>query len=312
LPRLASAGFALYKRGTARIRSRSADDSAGFERFSLSALQAILFAVLQGVTELFPVSSLGHAVILPKLLGWQLDQRGEDFLPFLVVLHAGTAAALLLYFWRDWYHIALAVLGRGDPASRAGNLRLLALVVTGTIPAVIVGFALERPLRVLFGTPLVAAAFLVANGVVLFAAERLKRGGGAPLATLDAKKAFMIGLWQCLALIPGISRSGVTMVGGLLAGLHHKEAAHFSFLLATPIIAGAAVLEVPKLMHAGAGGGLGAVALLAGLVAGLTAYLSVAFLMRYFGKHDFEALDPFAYYCAAAGALALGLLLFVV
>jgi len=279
----------------------------------VSALQAILFAVLQGVTELFPVSSLGHAVILPKLLGWQVDQRGRDFLPFLVVLHAGTAAALLLYFWRDWIDIARAVLGIGNPSERAAHLRLLALVVVGTIPAVVIGFSLEKPLRALFGTPLVAAAFLVANGVVLFAAERLKRSGGAALATLDAKKALVIGLWQSLALIPGISRSGATMVGGLLSGLHHKEAAHFSFLLATPIIAGAAVLEVPKLMHASeAGGGLGPVAVLAGLAAGITAYASVAFLMRYFGKHDFEALDPFAYYCAAAGMVSLALLLFVV
>ena len=279
----------------------------------MSALQAILFAVLQGVTELFPVSSLGHAVILPKLLGWQVDQRGRDFLPFLVVLHAGTAAALLLYFWRDWIDIARAVLGIGNPSERAAHLRLLALVVVGTIPAVVIGFSLEKPLRALFGTPLVAAAFLVANGVVLFAAERLKRSGGAALATLDAKKALVIGLWQSLALIPGISRSGATMVGGLLSGLHHKEAAHFSFLLATPIIAGAAVLEVPKLMHASeAGGGLGPVTVLAGLAAGITAYASVAFLMRYFGKHDFEALDPFAYYCAAAGVVSLALLLFVV
>jgi len=277
----------------------------------LSALQAILFAILQGVTELFPVSSLGHAVILPKLLGWQVDQRSESFLPFLVVLHLGTAAALLIYFRRDWWEIALALLGRGAASERAANLRLLVLVVVGTVPAAIVGFALERPLRALFGSPAVAAAFLVANGVVLYAAERLKRRGGAPLASLDAKGAFLVGLWQCLALIPGLSRSGATMVGGLIAGLHHKEAARFSFLLATPIIAGAGVLEVPKLMHAGAGD-MGALALLAGLSAGVTAYLSVAFLMRYFGKHDFEALDPFAYYCAATGALALLLLLFVV
>ena len=277
----------------------------------MSAIQAILFAVLQGVTELFPVSSLGHAVILPKLLGWQLDQRGEGFLPFLVVLHLGTAAALLIYFWRDWWDIALALVGRGERARRTADLRLLVLVVAGTVPAALVGFVLERPLRALFGSPLVAAAFLVANGILLFAAERLKRRGGAALASLDAKGAFAIGLWQCLAFIPGISRSGATMVGGLLAGLHHKEAAHFSFLLATPIIAGAGVLEVPKLLHAGAGG-IGGLALLAGLCAGVTAYLSIAFLMRYFGKHDFEALDPFAYYCAGAGALALALLVLVV
>ena len=279
----------------------------------MSALQAILFAVLQGITELFPVSSLGHAVILPALLGWRVDQRAEDFLPFLVVLHVGTAAALLAYFWREWIDIALAVLGLGDRARRAAHLRLFQLIVVGTIPAVIVGFTLEKSLRVLFGSPLVAAVFLVVNGVVLFAAERLKRGGGAGLETLTVKSAVMIGAWQCLALIPGISRSGATMVGGLLASLHHKEAARFSFLLATPIIAGAAALEVPKFMRAHAeGGGLGSLAVLSGIAAGVTAYISIAVLMRYFGKHDFEALDPFAYYCAAAGAASLAVLLFVI
>ena len=279
---------------------------------SLSSIQAILFAILQGITELFPVSSLGHAVVLPALLGWKVDQRAPDFLPFLVVLHLGTAAALLAYFWREWIDIALAVLGLGARAKRAAHLRLFWLIVVGTIPAVIVGFSLERPLRTLFGTPVVAAVFLIVNGVVLFAAERLKRSGGAPLSNLNWRSALMIGVWQCSALIPGISRSGATMVGGLIAGLHHKEAARFSFLLATPIILGAGVLEVPGLLHAQpAGGGLGPLALGAGIAAGVTAYLSVAFLMRYFGKHDFEALDPFAYYCAAAGAISLALLVFV-
>jgi len=278
----------------------------------LSAIQAILFAILQGITELFPVSSIGHAVVLPALLGWTVDQRAPDFLPFLVVLHLGTAAALLAYFWREWIDIALAVLGLGARDEREARLRLFWLIVVGTIPAVIVGFAFEQRLRVLFGTPVVAAAFLIANGVVLFAAERLKRGGGAPLSTLSWRSALMIGIWQCGALIPGISRSGATMVGGLIAGLHHKEAARFSFLLATPIILGAGTLEVPKLLHGQpSGSGLGPLALGAGVAAGVTAYLSVAFLMRYFGKHDFEALDPFAYYCALAGAISLGLLVFV-
>jgi undecaprenyl-diphosphatase len=276
----------------------------------LSALQAILFAVLQGITELFPVSSLGHAVVLPALLGWRIDQQAPDFLPFLVVLHVGTATALLLYFWREWIDIAAALLGLGDRARRASHLRLLWLIVVGTIPAVLLGFTLEKPLRHLFGSPLVAAAFLVVNGVVLFVAERLKGRRSAPLESLTWRSALAIGVAQCAAFIPGISRSGATMVGGLLAGLHHKESARFSFLLATPVILGAAVLEVPKLLHAPqAGNGLGALALGAGLAAGITAYLSVAFLMRYFGKHDFEALDPFAYYCGAAGLLSLVLLL---
>jgi undecaprenyl-diphosphatase len=278
----------------------------------VSALQAILFAILQGVTELFPVSSLGHAVILPELLDWHVNQDAKDFLPFLVVLHLGTATALLLYFWREWLDILLALIGLGDPARRSDNLHLLRMIVVGTIPAVIVGFALEHFLRLLFGSPKIAACFLIGNGVLLFAAERLKRGSGASIATLTWRAAIAIGLWQCLALLPGISRSGTTMVGGLLAKLHHKEAARFSFLLATPIILGAAALEVPKLIHSGElGNGLSNVALGAGASAGITAYFSIAFLMRYFGKHDFEALDPFAFYCIIAGAGALGLMTFV-
>jgi undecaprenyl-diphosphatase len=278
----------------------------------LSALQAILFAVLQGITELFPVSSLGHAVVLPRLLDLPIDLRAHDFLPFLVVLHVGTATALLIYFWRNWIDIALAIFGLGNPAERPEHLRLFGLVVIGTIPAVILGATLRKPIGVLFGTPEVAAAFLIVNGIVLFAAERLKRGGGEPLRTLTWRGAIMIGLWQSLALIPGISRSGATMVGGLIARLHHKEAARFSFLLATPIIFGAAVHEVPSLIREKTiGNGLAPLALISGVAAGVTAYLSVAFLMRYFRKHDFEALDPFAYYCFAAGAVSLGLMLFV-
>jgi undecaprenyl-diphosphatase len=283
----------------------------------MTAFQAIFTAILQGISELFPVSSLGHAVILPALLGWQIDQHSPSFLPFLVVLHLGTAAALLLYFWRDWIQLLLAVLGRPTERPREDELRLLVLIVIATIPAAVVGLVLNKFLRGLFGVPSVAAVFLIVNGFVLFAGERLKRrgtGASADLAALRWRGALMIGLWQCAALIPGISRSGVTMVGGLLAGLHHKEAARFSFLIAAPIIIGAAVLEVPKLLHhdGATGGGITGLAIVAGIVAGITAYLSIAFLMRYFKTHDFEALDPFAWYCWAAGAVSLALLYFVV
>ncbi|HYM31349.1 MAG TPA: undecaprenyl-diphosphate phosphatase [Candidatus Cybelea sp.] len=279
----------------------------------MSTLQAILYAVLQGITELFPVSSLGHAVVLPRLLDWGLDQKSPHFLPFLVVLHLGTALALLIYFWRDWIGLALGVLGLGDPAARPAMRRLFVLLVVGTIPAVVLGFTLEKFFRTLFGSPPVAAAFLIVNGFLLFAGERLRRQGQS--GTLDGltwRGALAIGFWQCTALIPGISRSGATMVGGLLAGLHHEQSARFSFLLATPIIAGAGALEVPHLLHGAAdGASLSSLAWLAGAVAGVTAFLSVAFLMRYFRGHDLQALDPFAWYCWAAGGLSLVLLLFV-
>lgn len=277
----------------------------------MSEFQAIFMAILQGMTELFPVSSLGHAVVLPRLLGWSVDQSAAYFLPFLVVLHVGTATALLLYFWRDWIGLLLGVLGRGSADERRAQWRLLFLIVVATIPAVILGFLLEHRFRTLFGAPVAAAVFLLVNGGLLFVGERLRRrAGDRQLGDMGWGGALLIGLMQSTALIPGISRSGATMVGGLLIGLRHQAAAHFSFLIATPIIMGAAVLEVPKLMREGAH--INGIAWVAGLVAGITAYLSVAFLMHYFKRHDFEALDPFAYYCWAAGAIALGLIWFVV
>ena len=283
----------------------------------MTTLQALLIAILQGTTELFPVSSLGHAVVLPALLGWSIDQHAPDFLPFLVVLHVGTATALLVYFWRDWAGIALAVLGFATQEERAYGRRLLLLIIVATIPAAIVGFTLEKWLRGLFGSPLVAASFLIVNGILLFTGERLRRRaveltGTRPLEELGMLDALIIGIWQCTALIPGISRSGATMVGGLLRGMHHDASAHFSFLIATPVIAGAAVLEIPKLLHHADGApGLTGLSVAAGIVAGVTAWISTAILMRYFKRHDFEALDPFAYYCIAVGAVSLVLLLLV-
>lgn len=282
----------------------------------MTYLQAIFFAVVQGVSELFPVSSLGHAVVLPALLGWHIDQDSPHFLPFLVVLHVGTATALLIYFWREWWGLLTALLGRGEAVSE--GRRLIALLVIGTLPAVVLGFLFEHRLRHLFGSPVAAAAFLVVNGFLLFGGERLRRRALAAsdrrqLADAGWRDALAVGLWQTTAFLPGISRSGATIVGGLLAGLRHEDAARFSFLLATPVIAGAAVLEIPKLLHAPAaagGAGLGAGLLwLSGLVAGVMAYASTAFLMRYFRRHEENpALDPFAYYCWAAGALSLLLL----
>ena len=277
----------------------------------MTALQALLFAAIQGITELFPISSLGHAVVIPRLFGWSVDQQSPSFLPFLVVLHVGTAIALLGYFWRDWLGFLQAILGAMAPAEVKSQRRLLGMLIIGTIPAVIVGFALEHALRNLFGSPPIAAAFLIVNGVVLLVGERLRTRDikAEDLRTLDdlnVVDALMIGICQCTALIPGISRSGATMVGGLLRGLSHAAAAHFSFLLATPIIAGAAVLEVPKLIrHGTAESGMTALALLAGIVAGITAWLSVFILMRYFKRREFEALDPFGYYCIAFGASVL-------
>jgi undecaprenyl-diphosphatase len=278
----------------------------------MSAWTALLIAVLQGVTELFPVSSLGHAVILPALLGLGVDQDSPSFLPFLVVLHLGTALALLLYFWRDWVGI---LLGLFDQGRRRDSVRLLVLIIVATIPAVIIGLALEKPLRHLFATPLIAAAFLLANGFLLFAGERLRRGRRTAshsaageldeIGRVGIKGALAIGFWQCLAFLPGISRSGATLVGGLLGGLSHRASAHFSFLIATPVILGAAILEIPKMLHQSNARESVAISLIGFVAAGLAAFISIAVLMRYFRKSEVEALMPFAWYCWVAGAGAL-------
>ena len=273
----------------------------------MTLAQALIIAVLQGMTELFPVSSLGHAVIIPALFGWPIDQKGPEFLPFLVVLHLGTATALVAYFWRDWLGFALALMGKGPDVQT--ERRVFFLVCVATVPAIVLGFALEHPLRALFGTPLVAAIFLMVNGGILYFGERIKHRGAKSLDQIGIKAALAIGACQALALIPGISRSGSTMVGGVLAGLRHKDAARFSFLLATPVIAGAGVLEVPKLLHQWGQGHTSLSAMvLAGIVAGITAYFSTAFLMRYFRKNEVEALDPFAWYCWGIGGVAIILL----
>jgi undecaprenyl-diphosphatase len=276
----------------------------------MTLLQALIIAVLQGATELFPISSLGHAVVLPTLLGWPINQKSPEFLPFLVVLHLGTATALLLYFWRDWLGFASALFGKGKTAAIKRERRIFRLICIATVPAVVLGFALEHILRGFFGSAVLAAAFLIVNGFILFIGERVKHAGRKNLEDISWTTALIIGACQALALIPGISRSGATMVGGVLAGLTHKEAARFSFLLATPVIAGAGVLEVPKLLHmrdiVAADGGL---MVLAGFVAGATAWVSTYLLMRYFKKEEIDALNPFAYYCWAAGVLSLIVLL---
>jgi undecaprenyl-diphosphatase len=274
----------------------------------MTAFYAFTLAIVQGVTELFPISSLGHAVILGPLFGWPVDQKAPEFLPFVVILHVGTATALLLYFWRDWLFVLRGLTGRGEGASEAR--RLFLMIVVATLPAVVIGLVVEKLVRGMFASPFLAAMFLVVNGFLLLAGDKLRRQGtaaraGLGLESLDVRGALAIGVWQCFAFVPGISRSGAAMVGGLVAGLAYSEAAHFSFLIATPVIAGAAVLEIPKML-ALPGHGISGLALAAGVVAGITAYLSTAFLMRYFRRHSFDdAMVPFAIYCWVAGVIAM-------
>jgi undecaprenyl-diphosphatase len=275
----------------------------------ISYFQAAMLGLLQGVSELFPVSSLGHSVILPKLAGWNIHQNDKFFITFLVATHLATALVLLAFFWRDWVRIVKG-LGRSlrDRGIAPGDsdAKLGWLLVVGTIPAGILGLLLEHKLRSVFASAQSAAIFLFINGLLLFGAELLRRR--APQTSEDDdtriarqvswRDAAFVGTAQAFALIPGISRSGITMAGGLLVGLSHKDAARFAFLLATPIIGAAAILKLPEL--AGPDGrGVRGPALVGALCSALTAYLAVRFLMRFF---ETRTLVPFAVYCLAAGA----------
>jgi undecaprenyl-diphosphatase len=278
----------------------------------ISYVQAVVLGLLQGAAELFPVSSLGHSVIAPRVLGWDIHQTDDYFLTFLVATHLATALVLLGFFWRDWMRIARG-LGRSlrdrEVAPGDADARLGWLLVIGTIPAGLLGLALEHPLRRVFASPTSAAAFLLCNGLMLFAAERLRRrapvrhderfGDERIARSLTVRKAAGIGTAQALALLPGFSRSGATMAGGLLAGLSNEDAARFSFLLATPIIGAAAVLKLPDLLGPQSDGVRGP-ALAGALCAAATAYLSVRFLLRFF---ETNRLTPFAVYCTVAGAV---------
>jgi len=310
---------------------------------TISYFEAVVVGALQGVTELFPVSSLGHSVILPALLGgrWAQDLSvstpESPYLAFIVGLHVATAAALLLFFWRDWVRI----IGGFITSIRYRRIstdaeRLAWLIVLATIPVGIAGLLLEHTFRTVLGKPMPAAAFLFANGLVLFLGERLRRRAApepvvhagasdisngqsmtrgvdldadiddrdadvrsdSRLAALTFKRGVLIGCAQILALLPGISRSGATMVAGLTQGLSHRDAARFSFLLATPVILAAGALKVPDLFGP-LGAGIGGQILAGSIASFICAYLAVRFLERYFRT---RTLIPFAVYCLIAGA----------
>ena len=275
----------------------------------MTTIQALILALLQGVTELFPVSSLGHAVIVPRLLHWALDEHGLTFLPFLVMLHVGTAVALLLFFWRDWLALGRGAVGAADTLHVKESRYILLLILVATIPAVVIGYVLEGFLRNLFGTPQIAACFLIVNGLILLAADRLRArlpdDADKPIASLTLVDAFLVGVWQCTAFLPGISRSGATITGGLLRGISHQTAARFSFLIALPVILAATVSQLLKLYHSHLGLQAFRPAVLGAVVAGVAAWLSTAFLMHYFRSHEAWALRPFAGYSIAAGVLSL-------
>lgn len=268
-------------------------------------LYLLWMAILQGITELFPISSLGHSILVPAMLSWPIDRDAGWFLPFIVVLHLGTATALLMFFWRDWARLLGGVWQARGGAGNA-EARLFWLLVLASIPAGLLGLAFEHKIKALFGGFAVAAVFLALNGVLLIVGDFLKnRTASHTLETITWRRALGIGFAQALALIPGFSRSGATLVAGLGVGLDYEASARFSFLLATPIIGAAGLLEVPKLFHASTPDGLFGVIFAAGILAGIFAWLSVWFLMRYFHANEVKALRPFGLYCIAFGGLAL-------
>ena len=273
--------------------------------------------LLQGASELFPVSSLGHAVLVPSLLHWNFKQSDPSFVPFLVLLHLGTATALLVLYREQWVAIIrgfFTAAFRG--AMRTDTERLAMLLLVGTIPAAVLGVFLESRIKALFASPTLAATFLIVNGLLMLGFEQLRRRTERGATRQEQEEEFaqaerisfvaaaIVGACQALAFVPGISRSGVTIGGGLVAGLRHQEAARFSFLLATPTILGAGIVEVPSLFSSGVPVGE---YVLAAVLSGIAAFASARFLLRYFQS---GRLDPYGWYCVAAGAVSLALLHF--
>lgn len=302
---------------------------------SLTYPEAIVVGLFQGVTELFPVSSLGHSVIIPALIGgrWTRDLNvsapESPYLAFVVGLHVATAVALLIFFWKDWVRIIGGFLTSiRDRRIETVDQKLAWLLIIATIPVGVAGLVLEHTFRTVLGKPVPAALFLAANGVVLYAGELLRRRAAKRVDTVTMSveeerlspdvasdrrlsrlgwgEGVLIGAAEILALLPGVSRSGATMVAGLTRGLSHEDAARFSFLLATPVILAAGVLKIPDLTGP-LGAGIHGQVLVGSLVSGIGAYLAVRFLVRYF---ETRTLTPFAIYCTIAGlasALYLGL-----
>ncbi len=305
--------------------------------------EAGVIGLLQGVTELFPVSSLGHSVLLPAIIGGQwardlnVSSKESPYLAFVVGLHVATALALMIYFWREWVRIIGGFFSSiRDRQIETADQRLAWMIIFATIPVGVSGLVLEKAFRVLLGKPIPASLFLTVNGLILFAGERLRRKAsrradeevaaeveeaGTPgrhaagnralrqhetaidlasdrrLADMGYVQGTIIGSAQILALLAGISRSGVTMVAGLLRGLSHEDAARFAFLLATPVILAAGALKIPDLTGS-LGNGIHGQILFGSLLSGVGAYLSVRFLTKYFQT---RTLMPFAIYCLVAG-----------
>jgi undecaprenyl-diphosphatase len=288
----------------------------GTTKLMLSYFQAAILGILQGISELFPISSLGHSILLPAILGWTIDQNANYFLTFLVASHFATATVLFFFYWSDWARIISGILRSIRLRNRALNpdAKLGWLLVLGTVPAGIVGILFQKQVQRLFISPSYVASFLALNGALLYVAELLRAKAKARGGIVDADERIAaevswpqsagVGLMQVLALLPGFSRTGSTIAGGLMVGLAHEDALRFSFLLATPIIAAAAALKLPVLFASRDAPAIETL-LLGATCAAIASYLSVKFLTRYFKT---RTLTPFAIYCLLAGLISLLLL----
>lgn len=286
----------------------------------LNFVQAFILGGLQGITELFPISSLGHSVILPTLFGWHVNQSDSFFLIFLVATHLATSIVLFLFFFKDWVQIISGIfrsLAQREISPTDNYAKLGWLLVVGTIPTGILGLLFEERFKMLFASPLVTSVLLICNGGLLFFGEALrkKRSKTVEISKEDDariakqltwRQAIYVGSMQSVALFPGFSRTGSSVVGGLLVGLTHEDAARFSFLLATPIIGAAAILKLPELALNGASFPV-APLIIGSLSSAFFAYSSVKFLTKYFKEND---LKSFAIYCTLAGLFSTAILLF--
>ncbi|GBR54534.1 UDP pyrophosphate phosphatase [Neokomagataea thailandica NBRC 106555] len=275
----------------------------------MNLLQTLALAVLQGITEPFPVSSLGHAVLLPAILHWQIDEHAPFFLPLLTMLHLGTLIGLAGVFWQDWKSLLGSATGTNGASKQESAIRVLVFLVLATLPAVIFGAVFEHKLRSIFGAPLAAAGFLVTNGLLLIGTDMLirKKQSLPPreIENLNAKDALIIGFWQCLAFFPGISRSGATMAGGLLRGLNHGSAARFSLLMAQPVVLAATVHQAWQSRHIPLSHDLIVQCIVGAIAAAITAWICSRAMLRLFRNHENWSLVPFGLYCIAFGTLSV-------
>ena len=256
----------------------------------MTLLQAVILGLVQGLGEFLPISSSAHLVLIPWLFGWT-----DPGLTFDIALHIGTLVAVVIYFWKDWWKLII----KGFTEVRSIEGRLFWYLVAASVPGAIGGFLLEKKAETIFRSPLLIAAMLIGMGILLYWADR-RSAKNIEINKITFGTSMLIGISQILAIIPGVSRSGITMTTGLLMGITRVGAARFSFLLSTPIIFGAAMVKLP---HVISNSSLITVNFMIGMVAScITGLMGIGFLLRYLQTKDFL---PFVWYRFMLGALVI-------